>query len=680
MKPARPFAALLGQALCFGILAGAVSHLGLILTVGITRDFQDALVFSAFLAVGGIVGYLVLNLFGGILALVICRGPEKRGRFLFGLDVFALLVVVAASCFIAASRPFWIGNPGHATGLVAMTIAAFAVSFVLAKLPLWRLFPHWKFLLPVSLLFWLTPAGYVYWENAQQPEFHEEKVPMQLREGHKVFLVGFDGCTWDVLDPLLAEGRLPNFQRLIEQGSSGVLWSEMAVIQPFADSASKGMRTPVIWETIATGRTPRDHGIWDFYRTRMRGLKATLPMRLPVPGPLGRLLQVHYKAVHSTDGRQLRLWEILEKFNLPSLVVGWVDTWPAFAMKEDVAGVQVSDRAHYDVQHLSWPAEDAQEYAWLYTVFPLVAKELGLSFDPDQPDPEVLQQILEAKDEFLLASRYKDLAKEILDFELDPEYAKKYQPEEALYWEHDLVGKGSGDLARDLFYADVAESYLQKLTAEGVKPWPRLSCFYFPSTDTSQHWFWRYYEPDAFENVDPGSVARLGPVIPKVYENADRILGRLMALADDQTTIVLVSDHGGGAWVELEAGPSLFQGQMMHQEYSGNHRQNGVILMKGPGIRAGEKLEADIYDVTPTVLYAIGLPAAENMPGRILEEAFEEEHKSRFPLRRIRDYGPREIPLSVLNVAMKGSLGDQEYDQRQQELGYAESEDEDEEP
>ena len=37
----------------------------------------------------------------------------------------------------------------------------------------------------------------------------------------KVMVLGLDGATWDVLEPLIQEGLLPNLARLREQGSSG---------------------------------------------------------------------------------------------------------------------------------------------------------------------------------------------------------------------------------------------------------------------------------------------------------------------------------------------------------------------------------------------------------------------------------------------------------------------------
>ncbi len=67
----------------------------------------------------------------------------------------------------------------------------------------------------------------------------------------KILMVGWDGATFDILLPLAKEGRLPNFARLMQNGS----WGRMSsTIPPL---------TPVAWTTISTGVNPGRHGIFD---------------------------------------------------------------------------------------------------------------------------------------------------------------------------------------------------------------------------------------------------------------------------------------------------------------------------------------------------------------------------------------------------------------------------------
>jgi predicted AlkP superfamily phosphohydrolase/phosphomutase len=61
-------------------------------------------------------------------------------------------------------------------------------------------------------------------------------------------------------------------------------------------------------------------------------------------------------------------------------------------------------------------------------------------------------------------------------------------------------------------------------------------------------------------------------------------------------------------------------------EHMGNgfHRMNGMFLAFGPNIKASQHIEgADITDIAPTVLHAMGLPIPDDMDGRVLTEIWQ---------------------------------------------------------
>ena len=39
----------------------------------------------------------------------------------------------------------------------------------------------------------------------------------------RVLIVGWDGADWDILDPMLERGELPNLAKLIDAGQKGVV-------------------------------------------------------------------------------------------------------------------------------------------------------------------------------------------------------------------------------------------------------------------------------------------------------------------------------------------------------------------------------------------------------------------------------------------------------------------------
>jgi len=68
----------------------------------------------------------------------------------------------------------------------------------------------------------------------------------------KTIVIGLDGATWSLIEPLLEEEKLPNLKQLIDGGTSGVM-----------ESTTPPM-TPLAWTSMSTGTNPGKHGIYDF--------------------------------------------------------------------------------------------------------------------------------------------------------------------------------------------------------------------------------------------------------------------------------------------------------------------------------------------------------------------------------------------------------------------------------
>jgi len=129
-----------------------------------------------------------------------------------------------------------------------------------------------------------------------------EVVPTKQR----VYIIGLDGASWNLMQKPLAEGKLPNFKKLIESGTSGPLKSFVPT------------KSPVLWTSIATGKTQLKHGIGNFTAEKDGKI-------IPVSG--GQRITKAY-------------WNILSDYGLRVGVVNWWVTWPP----EKVNGYMVSDR------------------------------------------------------------------------------------------------------------------------------------------------------------------------------------------------------------------------------------------------------------------------------------------------------------------------------------------------
>ena len=69
---------------------------------------------------------------------------------------------------------------------------------------------------------------------------------------NKVFVVGLDGGSFNLLQPWIEEGELPNIKDLMENGVCGEMKSTMPPM------------TAPAWNSIITGMNPGKHGVFDF--------------------------------------------------------------------------------------------------------------------------------------------------------------------------------------------------------------------------------------------------------------------------------------------------------------------------------------------------------------------------------------------------------------------------------
>jgi predicted AlkP superfamily phosphohydrolase/phosphomutase len=144
------------------------------------------------------------------------------------------------------------------------------------------------------------------------------------------------------------------------------------------------------------------------------------------------------------------------------------------------------------------------------------------------------------------------------------------------------------------------------------EPRPRLVLAWIGLADAAEHKYWRYYEPEKFFFVSDGGVREYGGVIPRVYRKLDDFLGEVLTALPDDAVVIVCSDHGAGpVFGELK---------------SGGHGDapDGVLLMMGPPIKKDFHIvNAEIYDLMPTLCRVLGLPISREWRGRVLNEAID---------------------------------------------------------
>jgi tetratricopeptide (TPR) repeat protein len=124
----------------------------------------------------------------------------------------------------------------------------------------------------------------------------------------RLIVVGLDAADWQLLDPYVAEGRMPNLARLLREGRSGTLHT---LVPPLS---------PLVWTTMMTGTSPLQHRILDFTR-----FNPTTGAREPIT---------------SDERRAKAVWEIASEAQKDVAVFAMWATHPA----EPVRGLMVSDR------------------------------------------------------------------------------------------------------------------------------------------------------------------------------------------------------------------------------------------------------------------------------------------------------------------------------------------------
>ncbi len=444
----------------------------------------------------------------------------------------------------------------------------------------------------------------------------------------KVVFIAIDAATWTVINPLLEQGKLPVIGSLMEEGVSAPLQS------------LSGYKSPALWMSIATGKMPEKTGItyfsnlfldipqWKIKKDLTNHASIDWPLRLGKlfskdlknPSKLtikakqayiysmlkyGKFLQKWKMGgnylITSSFLKEKTIWDILSEEKMRCAVIGWLVTWPA----DSLYGILISQKVVEGQEQIVDAIDQYKNVGHDKLTYPenIIEEVRGMNKNPAHLTDDEINSFFSALTE-----------------------EEKNQIKSAVFNRKNIFNFFSRLYVSDLFSIDAAVHLKAKIN-------PEFLTVYLPGLDGLQHLFWRYQKPEQFPFLPKENLSKFSKTIESYYAFIDQQISKLI---DADSTIIIASDHGMEAIPEPEYNRQTLR--------SGQHERSpdGVLIMKGKNIKKNIKLSnAHILDVIPTLLYLLGKELDDEMDGKVLTEALEEEFLQKNPILK-KKYGKRE--------------------------------------
>jgi len=536
----------------------------------------------------------------------------------------------------------------------------------------------------------------------------------------RLLIVGLDGATFDVLDPLMAEGRMPRLKAAVGDGASGVLHSTIPPI------------TPAAWTTFLSGKQPGTHGIIDFERYDVRtnklsfnstrcldqvrnlwqilgdqGLRVgsiNVPMTYP-PTPVNGFLISGFETPGPESDfvypPQLKS-EILSRWPDPTLKAKWRrKTFGGNRLFEDNVAyisrsfqqgaemtVTLGDEHGWDVlmvvlklvdnlQHKTWKYLDPRwsnrnpaRHAIVMRAFEELDRAIGTLLDYAASNEACVLMVsdhghgsLEGKVQpNLLLERWGYLALRGGGAQKAARLRHMWDRFRGRTKRFKRVGDIEHDLAVDFAGTRACVMHAGMagflyINLQGRQPTGIVK----PSEyEALRNELMERFLGDQCRVVDPaGNTIQLFTAVHKPEE----LYG---CSREDQPWIpdLLLVPHESLAAIRKIRGSSPVR-WLPYRRLEGTHRSRGIIIAIGRGIARNPKVEARIVDCAPTILAMLGLRIPDDMEGRVVAEMFE---------------NPPTIETETPRVDMSTSIDDEAYSaeelqkvtERLMDLGYLE--------
>jgi len=531
----------------------------------------------------------------------------------------------------------------------------------------------------------------------------------------RTLLIGLDGATFTVLDRLMDAGVMPNLRAFCARGARADLLS------------TPNPLTPAAWTSLLTGRSPGNHGVFDFIRVEdlsyhpqfrlatssdvqcetiwsmlgrqgKRSIALNFPVMFP-PRPMeGFMIPGFVPHRHLRQAMYPRgLYERLKKLpqvNLQEIAVDF---------EEERRSVQVMERERYE----EWVRfHIRRERNWGEVLCHLMETEewdlAAVVFDGTDKLQHICWRFID--DDLFSATAASDWERTVrelcLDYfrQLDDMIARLLElagPDTSVFLASDH-GFGPSD---EIFYVNTWLAEQGELTwkdgvplaaagmlnTEGMKTpaflfdWDHTRAYAL--TPGCNGIYLRLGPPGSGE--EPGARAALArqltealhevknpatgePVVRRVMPREEVFAGDNMHLAPDLTLVL--RDYGFVSVLRSDVAVRS------RDEIVGAHRPEGIFLAGGPGIRAGARTEAlSIMDVTPALMYRLGLPIPSDFEGQLPTSILEPAQlEARPPVHAAAGPSGTVPPPPSSDAPTLDAEGEEALYQRLKSLGYVE--------
>jgi predicted AlkP superfamily phosphohydrolase/phosphomutase len=149
--------------------------------------------------------------------------------------------------------------------------------------------------------------------------------------------------------------------------------------------------------------------------------------------------------------------------------------------------------------------------------------------------------------------------------------------------------------------------------------------------DRTGHWLYPITPFNVGYNASINSVRQ--DAFPDQYIAFDNVLGTILKHVDENTYVVIISDHGIKPLREFEekdphahADHEKTTPVIAKHDFADGDDVPGSLFVMGPGIKHELRLmglAASVYDIAPTLLHIYGIEQPKQMRGRVLTEVFE---------------------------------------------------------